>query len=85
MTTLNFLEECKKLGKKGKVAMLEAGKEGERCGASRWYSFLHKHRCSTDLTLSCRTMAYLRLDKDNKFDKDWGKEMALVSEGMAGT
>lgn len=29
-------------------------------------------------------MAYLRLDKDNKFDKDWGKEMELVSEGMAG-
>lgn len=37
MTTLNFLEECKKLGKKGKVAMIEAGREGERCGASRWY------------------------------------------------
>jgi len=37
MTTLNFLEECKKLGKKGKVALIEAGKEGERCGASRWY------------------------------------------------
>jgi hypothetical protein len=36
MTTLNFLEECKKLGKHGKVALIEAGKEGERCGASRW-------------------------------------------------
>ncbi|KAJ4524934.1 hypothetical protein HRR78_003081 [Exophiala dermatitidis] len=36
MTTLNFLEECKKLGKRGKVALIEAGKEGERCGASRW-------------------------------------------------
>lgn len=36
MTTLNFLEECKKLGKEGKVALIEAGKEGERCGASRW-------------------------------------------------
>lgn len=36
MTTLNFLEECKKLGKKGKVALIEAGKDGERCGASRW-------------------------------------------------
>lgn len=31
----------------------------------------------------CRTMAYLRLDKDNKFDSDWKNEMALVSEGMA--
>lgn len=65
MTTLNFLEECKKLGKKGKVALIEAGKDGERCGASRW------------------TMAYLRLDKDNKFDDKWKDEMHLVSEGLA--
>jgi succinate dehydrogenase/fumarate reductase flavoprotein subunit len=36
MTTLNFLEECKKLGKRGRVALIEAGQEGERCGASRW-------------------------------------------------
>lgn len=43
MTTLNFLEECKKLGKTGKVAMLEAGKEGERCGASRWYINSARH------------------------------------------
>lgn len=28
-------------------------------------------------------MAYLRLDKDNRFDSDWKNEMALVSEGMA--
>lgn len=35
MTTLNFLEECKRLGKSGKVALIEAGKDGERCGASR--------------------------------------------------
>ena len=65
MTTLNFLEECKKLGKKGRVCLIEAGQEGERCGASRW------------------TMAYLRLDKDNKFDQDWKKEMQLVSNGLA--
>jgi len=30
-----------------------------------------------------RTMAYLRLDKDNNFDSDWKHEMKLVSEGMA--
>ena len=36
MTTLNFLEECKNSGKKGRVALVETGKEGERCGASRW-------------------------------------------------
>lgn len=65
MTALNFLEECKKLGKTGTVALIEAGKDGERCGASRW------------------TMAYLRLDKDNKFDDKWKDEMHLVSEGLA--
>lgn len=28
-------------------------------------------------------MAYLRLDKDNKFDTDWKHEMTRVSEGLA--
>ena len=36
MATLNFLEECKKNGKNGRVALVEVGKDGERCGASRW-------------------------------------------------
>ncbi|KAK9258914.1 FAD binding domain-containing protein [Lipomyces tetrasporus] len=36
MTTLNFLEHAKSLGKSATVALVEAGKEGERCGASRW-------------------------------------------------
>lgn len=48
MTTLNFLEECKKLGKKGKVAMIEAGREGERCGASRWYEDPNAMRVSSN-------------------------------------
>lgn len=36
MTTLNFLEDARKLGKTAKVALIEAGKDGERCGASRY-------------------------------------------------
>lgn len=36
MTTFNFLETCKKLNKSGRVALVEAGKADERCGASRW-------------------------------------------------
>jgi len=36
MATLNFLEECKKQHKSGRVALVEVGKDGERCGASRW-------------------------------------------------
>lgn len=38
MTTLNFLEHANQLGKTAKVALIEAGKEGERCGASRYGS-----------------------------------------------
>ena len=34
--TLSFLEECKRNNKEGRVALVEAGKDGERCGASRW-------------------------------------------------
>lgn len=65
MATLNFLETCKKLNKRGHVAMLKVGKKGERCGASRW------------------TGAFLRLDKDLRFDEDWIKEMMRVSKGQA--
>jgi hypothetical protein len=36
MTTLNFLENAKSLGKAATVALIEAGKDGERCGASRY-------------------------------------------------
>lgn len=36
LATLSFLEECKKNNKNGRVALVEVGKEGERCGASRW-------------------------------------------------
>ncbi|KAI8298363.1 3-ketosteroid 1-dehydrogenase helE [Colletotrichum sp. SAR11_240] len=36
MTTLNFLEECKRLNRSGRVALVEAGEEGERSGASKW-------------------------------------------------
>lgn len=49
MTTLNFLEQCKKLGKKGKVALIEAGREGERCGASRWYVGGWRNRFNVDV------------------------------------
>lgn len=34
--TLAFCEALEKSGSKGRVALLEAGKEGERSGASRW-------------------------------------------------
>lgn len=46
MATLNFLEACKAEGKRGRVALVEAGQADERCGASRWtmaYLRLDKH------------------------------------------
>jgi succinate dehydrogenase/fumarate reductase flavoprotein subunit len=36
MATLNFLEICKNTKKSGRVALIEAGRSDERCGASRW-------------------------------------------------
>lgn len=36
MATLNFLEECERSKKNGRVALVEVGKEGERSGASKW-------------------------------------------------
>lgn len=65
MTTLNFLETCQRLQKQCRVALVEAGKKGERCGASRW------------------TGAFLRMDKNLKFDEDWINEMIQVSNNQA--
>lgn len=36
MTVLNFLEECEREKKEGRVALVEVGKDGERSGASKW-------------------------------------------------
>lgn len=36
MTTLDFLENARKMGKNAKVALIEVGKDGERCAASRY-------------------------------------------------
>lgn len=48
--TLSFLEQCEKDGSDGRVALLEAGKKGERAGASRWTNaYLRLNR---DKTLS---------------------------------
>lgn len=41
MTTLNFLEHVNQLNKTAKVVLIEAGKDGERCGASR-YGYLSR-------------------------------------------
>ncbi|KAI9925311.1 hypothetical protein ASPWEDRAFT_187625 [Aspergillus wentii DTO 134E9] len=50
MTALNFLETSERLKQPAQVALVEAGKNGERYGASQWTgAFLHMGR---DLTLN---------------------------------
>lgn len=49
MTTLNFLEQCKKDGNNGRVALVEVGKKGERCGASRWTMAYLRTRTTTSI------------------------------------
>ncbi len=73
MTTLNFLEECKKLGKTGKVALIEAGKEGERCGASRWtMAYL---RLDKDNNFDTDWKHEMKLVSEGLADMDYCKKM----------
>lgn len=73
MTTLNFLEECNKLGKKGTVALLEAGKDGERCGASRWtMAYL---RLDKDNQFDDKWKDEMRLVSKGLADQDYCKKM----------
>jgi hypothetical protein len=59
MTTLNFLETFKELGKASRVALVEDGKSPERYGACRWtmaYLRLEAGICynGQHLFVSCR-------------------------------
>jgi succinate dehydrogenase/fumarate reductase flavoprotein subunit len=46
--TLSFLEATEKAGRVGRVAVIEAGKQGERAGASRWtMAYLRLNRDNT--------------------------------------
>lgn len=60
--TLSFLENAEKEGRSGRVALLEAGKRGERAGASRWtMAYL---RLTRDKKLSSEWVN--RMEKDCK-------------------
>jgi hypothetical protein len=39
MAELNFLEQCARDKKQGRLAIIEVGKNGERRGASRWSAY----------------------------------------------
>lgn len=73
MTVLNFLEQCNKLGKQGTVALLEAGKNGERCGASRWtMAYL---RLDKDNQFDDKWKDEMRLVSKGLADQDYCKKM----------
>ncbi|QIW99722.1 hypothetical protein AMS68_005240 [Peltaster fructicola] len=62
MTVLNFLEQCEREKRDGKVALVEVGKEGERSGASKWtMAYL---RLDKDLNFDEDWVKEMRLLKD---------------------
>lgn len=83
MTALNFLEQCVSDKKQGRLAILEVGKNRERCGASRWVRIVKLFRVKLAADF-LQAMAYLRMDKNSNFDEDRAKEMELVSNDLAG-
>lgn len=67
--TLGFLEQAQRDGTTGRVAMLEAGKRGERAGASRWtMAYLRLNR---DNTLSSEWVDRVRNDCRGLADLDY--------------
>ncbi|KAH9834323.1 Succinate dehydrogenase/fumarate reductase flavoprotein subunit [Teratosphaeria destructans] len=81
MATLNFLEECKRNKKAGRVALVEVGKEGERCGASRWtMAYL---RLDKDLNFDEDWVKEMRLVSNGLADEDYchklGKEAGVTA------
>jgi tricarballylate dehydrogenase len=69
MATLSFLEECKKNGKQGKVALVEVGREGERSGASKWtMAYL---RLDKDLNFDADWVKEMRLVSNGLADEEY--------------
>lgn len=71
--TLSFLEETKKAGRVGRVALIEAGKKGERAGASRWtMAYLRLNR---DMTLSRDWVGRVERDCRGLADLDYCRKL----------
>ncbi|KAJ5974722.1 hypothetical protein N7481_011932 [Penicillium waksmanii] len=78
MTTLNFLETCERLNKTARVALVEAGKNGERCGASRWTgAFL---RMGRDLTFDEDWIQEMIQVSNGQADLDYCRKLALEAK-----
>lgn len=71
--TLSFLETTKEAGKVGRVALIEAGKQGGRAGASRWtMAYLRLNR---DNTLSRDWVARMEQDCRGLSDLDYCRKL----------
>ncbi|KAH6953598.1 succinate dehydrogenase/fumarate reductase flavoprotein subunit [Fusarium avenaceum] len=81
MTALNFLETCQRLKKPGRVALVEAGKKGERCGASRWTgAFL---RLDKDLEFDADWIQEMVQVSNGQADLDYCRKLAQHAKATA--
>lgn len=81
MTTLNFLETCQRLNKPGRIALVEAGKKGERCGASRWTgAFL---RLDQDLKFDEDWIQEMIQVSNNQADLEYCRKLAREAKATA--
>ncbi|PYH91656.1 succinate dehydrogenase/fumarate reductase flavo protein subunit [Aspergillus ellipticus CBS 707.79] len=81
MTTLNFLETCQKAQKQVRVALVEAGRNGERCGASRWTgAFL---RLDKELNFDPGWIQEMITVSDSQADLEYCKTLAKEARATA--
>lgn len=81
MATLNFLEQCKEDGKSGRVALVEVGKDGERCGASRWtMAYL---RLDKNLDFDEDWIQEMRRVSNNTVDEEYCMRLQLEARATA--
>lgn len=81
MATLNFLETCAKLKKNGRVALIEAGRSDERCGASRWtMAYL---RLDKDLAFDEDWKHEMKMVSKGEADQAYCEKLGREAQGTA--
>lgn len=74
MTALNFLETSEQLKRPARVALIDAGKKGERCGASRWTGAFLRIGC--DLTFNKDWMQEMIHVSNSQADLEYCRKLA---------
>jgi tricarballylate dehydrogenase len=81
MATLNFLENCKKQNKYGRIALIEAGRSDERCGASRWtMAYL---RLDKDLAFDEDWKHEMKMVSRGEADQDYCEKLGREAQATA--